>query len=316
MHSSCRGRRGTGEGSAKKRNRPGLSVGDTKHGTQRGPERGEGGCPGHGSSPHLRGGWGRNVDDAFLCWGQWGSFPRPGWVRSSAAPHPESGLGKPPQRGKEELEVRGRYALHPSLSAIHPHASPRDAFCAFSMPQTEPAAPEIPLPRPGHPSRRPHWSGPRAAPGPAVPPGSLRESLTFPLRLARLQVRASRFQRHFSFPEARPARLGGHAKQPANLRLREKGEAGSQAYPVLHTHPDIPHGACWATLVPRSPATLCPRRHRRVRIRPAGTPRPGKGKAVEYLKEEDEEEECEKPIRELHSWRTKDEEAGASAGQR
>lgn len=136
------------------------------------------------------------------------------------------------------------------------------------------------LPRPGHPSRGPHWSGPRAAPGPAVPPGSLQESLTFPLRLARLQVRASRFQRHFSFPEARPARLGGHARQPANLRLREKGEGGSQAFPVLHTHPDIPHGACQATLVPRSPATLSPRRHRRVRIRPAGTARQGQGSGV------------------------------------
>lgn len=36
---------------------------------------------------------------------------------------------------------------------------------------------------------------------------------------------------------------------------------------------------------------------------------------MEYLKEENEEEGCEKPIRELHSWRMKDEEAAASAGQ-
>lgn len=36
---------------------------------------------------------------------------------------------------------------------------------------------------------------------------------------------------------------------------------------------------------------------------------------MEYLKEEDEEEGCEKPTRELHSWRTKDEEAAASPGQ-
>lgn len=32
------GKKGGGEGSPEKRNRPGLSVGDTKHGSQRGPE--------------------------------------------------------------------------------------------------------------------------------------------------------------------------------------------------------------------------------------------------------------------------------------
>lgn len=34
------GKKGGGEGSLEKRNRPGLSVGDTKHGSQRGPEKG------------------------------------------------------------------------------------------------------------------------------------------------------------------------------------------------------------------------------------------------------------------------------------
>lgn len=46
------GKQGGGEGSAEKRNRPGLSVGDTKHGSQRGPDRGEGGCWGT-AHPHT-----------------------------------------------------------------------------------------------------------------------------------------------------------------------------------------------------------------------------------------------------------------------
>lgn len=46
VHSSCPGRRGAGEGSAKKRNRPGLSVGDTKRRTQRGPRGAKGAAPG------------------------------------------------------------------------------------------------------------------------------------------------------------------------------------------------------------------------------------------------------------------------------
>lgn len=76
-------KKGAGEGSAEKRNRPGLSVGDTKHGSQRGPEKGRRGCPGHGSSPHLRGGWGRNVDGAFLRWGQSGRINHVGAGRAA-----------------------------------------------------------------------------------------------------------------------------------------------------------------------------------------------------------------------------------------
>ena len=101
MHSSCRARRGAGEGSAKKRNRPGLSVGDTKHGTQRGPERGEGGCPGHGSSPHLCGGWGRNVEGAFLRWGPRGELPTSGLGERLSRPAPR-------RRGSRSAAAEGQ----------------------------------------------------------------------------------------------------------------------------------------------------------------------------------------------------------------
>lgn len=72
------GKKGGGEGSPEKRNRPRLSVGDTKHGSQRGPEEGEGGWPGHRSSPHLRGGGGKNVHCAFLGCGRRGRFSTSG----------------------------------------------------------------------------------------------------------------------------------------------------------------------------------------------------------------------------------------------
>lgn len=102
----------------------------------------------------------------------------------------------------------------------------------------------------------------------AVPRGYLPEGPTSPRRLAGLQLRASRLQSHFSFPEARPARLGGHARQPADLRLREEGERGRPGHRharFLHTHPQILYWPFGATLTPKSPAPHSPRRHHRLR---------------------------------------------------
>lgn len=129
----------------------------------------------------------------------------------------------------------------------------------------------------------PTW-GPR----PAIPPGGLLEGLTFPRLLAWFQLHTSRLHGHFSLLEARPARLGGHAGQPANLRLREereKREAGSQACPALHTHPGIPYGAPWTTLAPRNRAPRSPDATAVCGPRPPSRERPGRGKSkpVEYL---------------------------------
>lgn len=182
------------------------------------------------------------------------SFPRPGWVRNSAAPHPDGGLGKPPQQGEEEL-VRGRCALHPSLSAIHPHASPRDAFGAFSIPEAELAAPDFPPPQPGHPSRglleRPTCD-PRPRGSTGVPPGrSYLSSAPGPTPAPRLPpptpLQLSRS------PPGTARRPRKAASKPAPEGRGEKGEAGSQACPVLRTPPDIPHGALPGHLDPKEP---------------------------------------------------------------
>lgn len=147
MHSRRRGRRGAEEGSAKKRNRPGLSVGRHKARYTKGAREGRRGLPGARLIPTPARGLGEECGPRIPLLGPVGeSFPRPGWVRSAGASHPEAGQGKPPQRGKEGLDVRGRYALHPPRSAIHPRVSPREPFCAFSIPEAEPAAPEVPRP--------------------------------------------------------------------------------------------------------------------------------------------------------------------------
>lgn len=145
-----------------------------------------------------------------------GELPMPGGESSPAAQHPEGGgQGKPPQRDKEGLDVRGLYALRPFPSAAHPSSSPRDAVCASPTPEAAPGVPRGSL------------DTPRAAPAPQFHRRARGWGvLTFSQRLARLQLRASRLQGHFSFPEACPARFRGRARQPVNLCLREGGKEG------------------------------------------------------------------------------------------
>lgn len=111
----------------------------------KGPERGEGGCPGHGSSPHLRGGWGKNADGTFLRWGQRGSLPQTRWVRSSPAwLAAAAGQGGPgPQR-----------ALRSPVFPVNRPPTPRPPRCFLRLLLPE-AAPEVPrpsldTPRAGH----------------------------------------------------------------------------------------------------------------------------------------------------------------------
>ena len=172
--------------------------------------------PGHGSSPHLRGGWGGMWTAHSSTGASRGELPMPGGESSPAAQHPEGGgQGKPPQRDKEGLDVRGLYALRPFPSAAHPSSSPRDAVCASPTPEAAPGVPRGSL------------DTPRAAPAPQFHRRARGWGvLTFSQRLARLQLRASRLQGHFSFPEACPARFRGRARQPVNLCLREGGKEG------------------------------------------------------------------------------------------
>lgn len=109
----------------------------------KGPERGEGGCPGHGSSPHLRGGWGKNAGGTFLRWGQRGSLPQTRWVRSSAACLAAAAGQGGPQR-----------ALRSPVFPVNRPPTPRPPRCFLRLPLPE-AAPEVPrpsldTPRAGH----------------------------------------------------------------------------------------------------------------------------------------------------------------------
>lgn len=142
-------------------------------------------------------------------------------------------------------------------------------------------APEVPrpsldTPRAGH-TEADHVQF-RPVSQPAVAAGELPEGLTFLRRLARLQLRASRLQGHFSSAEVRPARLGGRAQLPTNLRLREGREEGGCVTSTAHPSWDSLRGL----LGYRGLKELSPRRHRRIRTPPVllGASSPGQGEAV------------------------------------
>lgn len=112
----------------------------------KGARQGRRGLPGARLIPTPARGLGEECGPRIPSLGPVGeSFSHPGCLRSAGAPLPEGGPGKPPQRGKEGLDVRGRYALSPLRSAIHPRASPE------RLPEAQPAAPEAPRPTLGVP---------------------------------------------------------------------------------------------------------------------------------------------------------------------
>lgn len=128
------------------------------------------------------------------------SFPRPGWVSGSAAPHPEGrGPGRPPQRGKEGLDVRGRYALRPFSPYAHPHSSPGDAFYASPAPEEAPGAPR----------RSPDTLS--AAPASKFRQAGPRGGWVLPFPCARLRSSSARRASKVTSASPKPARHGSEA---------------------------------------------------------------------------------------------------------
>lgn len=134
------------------------------------------------------------------------------------------------------------------------------------------------------PSLGPHRSGPRVvSTRPTVARGGLPEGLTFSRSLARLQLRASRLQGHFGTPGARLARIGGSARQPANLRLKK--ERGKRRLGRRRARPctSIPGFLTGLPRIPwppgAQPPRRSPRRHRRTQTSPVlgGASRPEQG---------------------------------------
>lgn len=302
------GKKGGGEGNAEKRNRPSLSVGDTKHGSQRGPERGEGGCPGHRSSPHLRGGWGRNVHGAFLRRGQPERAIRVATGRG--APAAGSWRVKPSSAAGQGGAGPQRALRCPAFSASRsPPAQPLG--CAFRASPGSETAPQVPCTgrapcRAGHnvadhvrtPTRRIHssrlggGSGGLSylspAPGPAaplclLPPRSLQPPRSPPGTAERPRTAASK-----------PVPKGRGGKREAGYRF---------AWPCI-SHAGSPYWASGTTLTQRAAAPGCPgATATRAPRPPSGEQfRLGKGWAREYLEEEDEEGR-ERPTEDAHDWR-------------
>lgn len=132
-------------------------------------------------------------------------------------------------------------ALRSTVFPVDRPPTPRPPRCFLRLPRTRGGA-TSPPPQSGHSSRGPHRGGPRAvSTRPADARGGLLEDLTSPRGLAPLRLRSSRLQGHFSASGVRPARLGGRAPQPANLRQgrsRERGRSGHGRAGPAHPSPD------------------------------------------------------------------------------
>lgn len=118
VHSSCPRRRGAGRAAWRRETDP-VCLSETQSTVHKGGQRrGEGGCSGHGSSPHLRVGCGRNVHCAFLCCGGAGEFSTSG-LGEGLSREALRGQDKQQQqqRGTEELDVSRRTVAQPSPGA-------------------------------------------------------------------------------------------------------------------------------------------------------------------------------------------------------
>lgn len=161
----------------------------------KGPERGEGGRPGHGSSPHLRGGRGKNADGTFLRGGQRGSLPQTRWVRSSAAGLAAGvGQGGPgPQRARRPpvFPVNCPPTPRPPRRSLRlprtrgggtplARATPERTTCGFHPPSRctgrAPGGSYL-SPEPG-PAPAPLLPPPRSLQHPRSPPGTARRPRT------------------------------------------------------------------------------------------------------------------------------------------
>lgn len=114
VHSSCRGRRGAGSGARRRETDP-VCLSETQSTVHKGGLRGVKGLPGARLIPTPARGLGEECRRRIPPLGPAGEcLPHPGWVRSSAAPHPGGGgQGKPPRRGKSGWTSEG--ATHSNL---------------------------------------------------------------------------------------------------------------------------------------------------------------------------------------------------------
>lgn len=314
VHSSCRGKKGGGggEGSAKKRNRPGLSVGDTKRRTQRGLEEGRGGLPRARLIPTPARGAGEGEEECGRRIPPPGPAGEPPADRRARAGELSRCLGSSRSGGTRRTQTSEGARLSPGLAPAPQRLSaPPPSRRRRGTPRA--GADHVRLPR-----------GQETMPG-----GGLRQDLTSARGRARLRRRSSRLQGHLgSGGGVRPARLGGRARQPANLRPGEGGRAGdrgrssghTQAGPAGRAHPSsqlltgasgLPPGHPLWPPGDRPPPTPSPTDP----ARSPGSTRRGRGEAPGYLKQQEagQEEGGEGPTGEPHGWRWRGRGEGTAA---